>query len=114
MSPLTTVTLDGRRFEGVVLERGQSSGDKETITFRNGQFHSSACDAYGYGDGRYTTRLGPDGESLEFECDTESAEHGRLHWHGRVHDGRLDGSLTMLRDGQKMGEKWVVAAEVRP
>ena len=45
--------LDGRTFEGVVLECGKTSGDAETITFKNGRFHSSACERYGYGDGPY-------------------------------------------------------------
>ncbi len=112
MSTSTTLTLDGRRFDGVVLERGQASGDKETLVFERGRIRSSACDPYGYGDGAYTTRLCADGKALAFEAETESPQYGQLRWRGRICDGRLDGALTMVRDGQVVGEKWVVAAEV--
>lgn len=101
--------LDGRTFEGVVLECGKSSGDAETITFRNGRFHSSACKAYGYGDGAYKTSNGQDG--LAFEAETESAQYGKLVWKGTVRGKRLDGTLTMMRDGKPAGEKWVIAGE---
>jgi hypothetical protein len=101
--------LDGRTFEGVVLECGKTSGDAETITFRNGRFHSSACKAYGYGDGPYKASAAQDG--LAFEAETESAQYGKLVWRGVVRGPRLDGTLTMMREGKPAGEKWVIAGE---
>ena len=103
--------LDGRTFSGVVLECGKTSGDAETITFRNGRFDSSACKAYGYGDGPYTAAAAADG--LAFEAQTESPQYGRLVWKGVVRGARLDGTLTMLKDGKPAGEKWVVAGEAK-
>ena len=116
MSPTATPSsasslLDGRRFEGVVLERGKTSGDADTLIFERGLFRSTACDRYGYGDGPYTARATGDG--LAFEAETESAQYGKLRWAGSVRDGKLDGTLTMLRDGKPTGEKWVVAGEVK-
>jgi hypothetical protein len=101
--------LDGRTFEGVVLECGKSAGDAETITFRNGRFHSSACKAYGYGDGPYKASSAQDG--LAFEAETESAQYGKLVWRGVVRGQRLDGTLTMMKDGKPSAEKWVIAGE---
>ena len=101
--------LDGRTFEGVVLECGKSAGDAETITFRDGRFHSSACKAYGYGDGPYKASTAPDG--LAFEAETESPQYGKLVWRGVVRGPRLDGTLTMMRDGKPCAEKWVLAGE---
>ena len=101
--------LDGRTFEGVVLECGKRAGDEETISFRNGRFHSSACQAYGYGDGPYKAAAAPDG--LAFEAETESPQYGKLVWRGVVRGQRLDGTLTMVRDGKTLGEKWVLAGE---
>ena len=46
--------LDGRNFIGIVLERGKTEGDADTIMFRAGRFRSSACDRYEYGDGPYS------------------------------------------------------------
>ena len=103
--------LDGRTFEGVVLECGKRAGDEETITFRNGRFHSSACSAYGYGDGAYQVSNGQDG--LAFECETESPQYGKLLWKGVVRGRRLDGTLTMMKDGKPAAEKWVIAGEAK-
>ena len=45
---LASDPLDGKRFDGVFMERGKTSGDADTLTFRDGRFRSSACDKYGY------------------------------------------------------------------
>ena len=102
--------LDGRRFDGIVLERGKTAGDADTISFTNGRFRSSACDRYGYGDGAYTAREAAG--AIEFECETESPKYGRLRWHGMVRGARLDATLTMLRNGVATGEKWILAGQV--
>lgn len=102
-------TLDGRNFVGIVLECGKTEGDADTIVFENGRFRSIACDKYGYGDGAYTTRN--TGDSVRFEAQTESPKYGRLLWEGTVRGRRLDGTLTMVRDGKPIGEKWVLAGE---
>jgi hypothetical protein len=102
--------LDGRRFDGIVLERGKTAGDADTITFADGRFRSSACDRYGYGDGAYTAREAAGG--IEFECETESPKYGRLRWHGVVRGPRMDATLTMVRDGVASGEKWLLAGQV--
>jgi hypothetical protein len=101
--------LDGRTFAGIVVECGKQAGDAEIITFRDGRFLSSACTAYGYGDGPYKASAGQDG--LAFEAETESAQYGKLLWKGVVRGQRLDGTLTMLKDGKPAAEKWVIAGE---
>ena len=45
-----TGRLDGRRFDGVFLPRGKTSGDADTLLFQGGRFRSTACDRYGYSD----------------------------------------------------------------
>ena len=102
--------LDGMRFDGIVLECGKTSGDADTISFADGRFRSSACDRYGYGDGIYTATES-DG-AIAFQAETESAQYGKLQWRGVVRGARLDGTLTMMRDGQPAGEKWVLAGRV--
>jgi hypothetical protein len=101
--------LDGRTFDGVVIERGKTSGDADTIIFKNGRFRSTACDQYGYGDGAYTASRS--GESIAFEAQTESPQYGKLLWKGVVTGKKLDGSMTMIRDGKATGEKCLVAGE---
>jgi len=101
--------LDGRTFDGIVLECGKTSGDADTLTFQDGRFRSSACDQYGYGDGPYTATQSAD--AVVFEAETESPKYGKLLWKGAVRGARLDGTMTMVRDGRAAGEKWVLAGE---
>ena len=107
-----TNLLDGRCFDGVVLERGKTSGDADTLIFERGRFRSTACDRYGYGDGAYTATM--QGEATSFTAETESAKYGKLRWKGVVNGERLDASFTMVREGKDAGEKWVVAGEAAP
>ena len=101
--------LDGRSFVGVVLERGKTEGDADTIIFKDGRFRSTACDRYEYGDGPYTATANGDG--VNFEAQTQSPKYGKLLWRGVVRGARLDGTLTMVRDGKTLGEKWLLAGE---
>ena len=103
--------LDGRTFDGVVLECGKTSGDADTLIFEDGRFRSTACDRYGYGDAPYTAQQSQD--SIAFEAETVSPEHGKLLWKGVVRGPRLDGTLTMVRGGKEAGEKWVLAGEAK-
>jgi len=101
--------LDGKRFLGIVLERGKTSGDADTLIFEGGRFRSTACDQYGYGDGAYSAT--DDSGAIAFHAETESAKYGKLRWSGVVRGARLDGTLTMVRDGVDSGEKWVLAGQ---
>ena len=105
-----THLLDGRRFDGVVLECGKTAGDADTLTFQDGRFRSSACDRYDYGDGAYTATVSA-GE-VAFESETESPKYGKLLWRGVVRGRRMDATLTMVRDGVPVGEKWILAGQV--
>lgn len=104
-----TNALDGRSFQGVFLERGKTSGDADTLVFKDGRFRSLACDRYGYSDAPYKTASA--GDSTRFEAQTESAKYGRLLWKGEVRGGKLDATAVMVRDGKSNIENWVVAAE---
>jgi hypothetical protein len=101
--------LEGRTFDGIVLECGKTSGDADSLIFKNGRFRSTACDRYEYGDGPYTTVAA--GDTVSFSAETESPKYGKLRWQGVVRGRRLDGTLTMVRDGQVLGEKWVLAGQ---
>lgn len=102
--------LDGRRFDGVVLECGKTAGDADTLSFDGGRFRSSACDRYDYGDGAYTATVSADG--IAFESETESPKYGKLLWRGVVRGPRMDATLTVMRDGVAAGEKWILAGQV--
>ena len=101
--------LDGRSFQGVFIERGKTSGDADTLTFKDGRFRSSACDQYGYSDAPYKTVAAGDG--VRFEAETASAKYGKLYWAGTIRGNKLDATVMMERKGKSMLENWVVAAE---
>jgi hypothetical protein len=69
-----------------------ADGDAETLTFANGRFRSTACDAYGYGDGAYRWQV-CDGE-ISFEVETESPQYGLLRWQGVVRGPRLPAMIA--------------------
>ena len=107
-----TGALDGRRFEGVFIQKGKTSGDADTLVFKDGRFRSLACDRYGYSDAPYRTASA--GEMTRFEAETQSARYGKLRWSGLVREGKLDATAIMVRgDGQGDVENWVVAGEKR-
>lgn len=101
--------LDGRRFDGVFIERGKTSGDADTLTFKEGRFRSSACDRYGYSDAPYKATVA--GDTVLFEAETESPKHGKLLWKGVIRDGKLDATAMSIRQGKTPVENWVVAGE---
>ena len=103
--------LDGRTFQGVFLERGKTSGDADTLIFKDGRFRSTACDRYGYSDAPYKTA--GKGDNMSFEAETQSPKYGKLVWNGTVRGGKLDATVMMLRDGKAPIENWVVAGEKR-
>ena len=49
--------LDGKTFAVETGEKGKSGGDKDTLTFKDGNFRSAGCDQYGFGDGAYTSSV---------------------------------------------------------
>ncbi len=104
-------SLDGRRFDGVFLERGKTSGDADTLTFQGGRFRSSACDRYGYSDAPYKASVA--GDAVGFEAETVSPKYGKLQWKGVVRGDKLDATATSLREGKAPVENWVVAGAPR-
>jgi hypothetical protein len=103
--------LEGRRFAGVFLERGKTSGDADTLSFQGGRFRSSACDRYGYNDAPYRATV--QGDAIAFETETESPKYGKLLWRGVVRGDKLDATATMQREGKTPIENWVVAGAVK-
>lgn len=104
-----TRALDGRSFQGVFIEKGKTSGDADTLVFRDGKFRSSACDRYGYSEAPYKAAAA--GDMTRFEAETYSPKYGKLRWIGVVTGGKLDATAVMVRDGKPDIENWVVAGE---
>jgi hypothetical protein len=104
--------LDGRTFVGSMGPQGKSAAGDETVTFAGGRFHSSACDAYGFGDAAYTTDKGSDG-SVRFHAVTHSEKQGSIDWKGAVAGSRLTATFVWTNQAGQVSTYWV-NADVKP
>jgi hypothetical protein len=93
-----TEILEGRVFIADAGEKGKEADAKgDIITFKDGKFHSSACDQYGYGKGNYKSSA--QGEAITFEAETTSEKDGRLAWKGTVRGDAIEGTFIHYRKG---------------
>ncbi len=106
-APATHGVLDGQTFVGQLGEKGKPKGDPDTLTFAGGQFHSSSCDAYGFGKAAYETAT--TGKGVVFSSETTSAKEGKMVWTGKVKDHTLTGKALWTKPGQSTVEYWVKA-----
>jgi len=96
--------LDGKTFQTQLGEKGKPGTDGEVLTFKNGKFHSKACDGFAFGDGSYTT-TSANGVTT-FDADTASAKEGKMHWHGTVKGEAVEGTYVWTKAGQPPVEGW--------
>lgn len=90
--------LDGKIFIADAGEKGKPADEKaDVITFKDGKFHSSQCDQYGYGKSDYKTST--QGEVITFEAETNSDKDGRLVWRGNVRGNAIEGTFIHHRKG---------------
>lgn len=88
-----TNALDGARFEVQLVEAGKSGeGDPDVLEFAGGRFHSTACDAYGFGSGVCTVT--ETGETIEFTSLCTNPAGDRNEWHGIVRGDAIEGAFT--------------------
>ena len=96
--------LDGKTFAGDMGEKGKAKGDKDELVFKDGKFHSVACEQYGFGDAAYTATV--NGGTTTFEAVTTSTKEGKMKWSGTVAGDKLDGTVTWYKAGQAPIEYW--------
>lgn len=101
LAAITQVTaapalLDGNVFVADAGRKGRAADEKgDVITFRDGTFHSSMCDQWGYGKGNYQAVA--EGDGVRFETETVSEKDGRLTWKGMVKGDTIEGVFTHYR-----------------
>lgn len=90
--------LDGKTFVADAGLKGKDADEKgDIITFKDGKFHSSFCDQYGYGKGNYKSTA--QGDAISFEAETTSEKDGRLVWKGLVRGDTVEGTFIHYRKG---------------
>ena len=102
--------LDGKTFMVETGEKGKSGGDKDTLTFKDGNFRSAGCDQYGFGDGAYSSSV--KGDSIQFEAVTASPTKGKMTWKGTVTGDKIEVAYVWVdsshwyKPNPKPLEKW--------
>jgi hypothetical protein len=102
--------LDGKTFVVETGEKGKSGGDKDALTFKDGNFRSAGCDQYGFGDGAYTSSV--KGDSIQFEAVTTSPTKGKMTWKGSVTGDKIEAAYVWVdashwyKPNPKPLEKW--------
>ena len=87
-----TGTLDGKIFVAELGVKGKPAHEKaDVISFKEGKFHSSSCDQYGYSVGAYTVAVS--GDATTFDVETMSESDGKLKWQGVVKGDTVEGSF---------------------
>ena len=100
--------LDGKSFVGEMGEKGKTKGDKDTFTFKDGRFRSTACDRYGFGDATYAVK--EEGGKMVVTAETTSKKEGVMQWTLTVDGDALTGSSIWTKGSKKPKEYWVKAS----
>ena len=72
-------------------------GKSDTITFRDGLFHSKLYASRGHDKGEYTTVA--QGDKIWFEATTVSPHEGELIWTGIIEGNAINGSYLYTQKG---------------
>lgn len=96
--------LDGKSYSGMLGEKGKTKGDKDDFVFKEGTFHSTACDAYGFGAAAYTAR--EEAGAIAFEATTHSAKEGDMEWKGAVKGDAVEGTVVWKKAGKAPKDYW--------
>lgn len=97
--------LDGKSFVGETGEKGKTKGDKDTFTFKDGRFRSTACDKYGFGDAPYTVK--EEGGKMVVTAETTSKKEGVMQWTLTVDGDALTGSAIWTKGKKAPRDYWV-------
>lgn len=88
--------LDGRVFIVDIGDKGRPADNiGDVLTFRDGSFHSSKCNEWGYGPARY--RSVRSGSRIQFDAESISVGDGRLVWRGVIQGNTVEGSQIYHR-----------------
>ncbi|MEW5855589.1 MAG: hypothetical protein AB2A00_42840 [Myxococcota bacterium] len=90
--------LDGAVLQVSLAKKGEKPMD-DTITFRNGQFHSAACDEHGFGKANYTSEKV--GGKTEFTSVTQGKNGETMTWRGTIDEsGHVMGNAVWAKPGE--------------
>jgi len=84
--------LAGKVFAADLVKSGETSGDKDQLTFKGGKFLSSACVPYGFHEAAYTATE-KDGV-VTFTSNPTNADGETMSWTGTIKQGVVEGTAV--------------------
>ena len=84
-----TDLLDGKTFIVQQGFKGEEGSSEDEIVFKEGKLYSADCAEWGFDRGDYTATV--KGDTVFFEAETRSANHGKIMWKGQVDGDTLSG-----------------------
>lgn len=106
MQPMLSGILDGKTFVGEVGQESKPSmGD--TLTFKDGYFHSSACDRFHFQSGAYLAVAS--GDTTTFQAMTRNRHGAVMVWTGTVKGDQLEGKMVLYEKEKEPVRRWVRA-----
>ncbi len=106
--PPATRTLrrpETKTFVGEMGEKGKEKGDRDTWEFKEGRFHSAACDKYGFDAAPYLVQRA--GGKLIFTAETRSKKEGVMTWRLTLDGDTLTGAAIWKKGDNAPKEYWV-------
>ena len=97
-------SLDGKVFVGEIGKKGQKTGDKDDLIFKDGKFLSTACAKYGFTEAPYTAMAGE--KKTSFETETLSPTGGTMKWKGTVQGEMVTATVKWSKPGNPPQELW--------
>lgn len=95
--------LDSKTFTGMMGEKTDKKGDPDNFEFKDGMFHSTACDQYGYTAAKYqsTDKSG----TTNFTATTKNNSGDTIAWNGTVKGDKIMGT-AVRHSGKEKHEMW--------
>jgi len=106
VQPMLSGILDGKTFVGEVGV-AEAPSTRDTLTFKDGYFHSAACDQFHFGIGAYLAVAS--GDTTTFQAITHNRQGAVNVWMGTVKDNKLEGTATLYEKGKEPFKRWVRA-----
>jgi hypothetical protein len=97
-------TLDGKVFVGELGKKGDKTGDKDELIFKDGKFRSTACEKYGFTEAPYTANT--NGENTSFVGEAMCAKEGTMKWTGTIKEDMVTATITWSKPGKAPQEFW--------
>lgn len=95
--------VDGKTYSGEVGQKGDKKGDADDFEFKDGTFHSTACDQYGYTAAPYTATKGKD--NITFKSTTKNDSGDTIAWNGTIKGDHVSGN-AIRTSGKETYSMW--------